>query len=68
MVEYKIDEAGLQKHREQTVEEILELLKEHDRVACVRFTGYGKSYYVVPELIRKLNAKCLIVVDRKSVV
>lgn len=68
MVEYKIDEAGLQKHREQTVEEILELLKEHDRVACVRFTGYGKSYYVVPELIRKLNAKCLIVVPSTPLV
>lgn len=61
-MEYKIDEVGLQKHREQTVEEILELLRFHDRVACVRYTGFGKSYYVVPELIRRLNDKCLIVV------
>ena len=61
-MEYKIDEVGLQKHREQTVEEILELLKKHDRGACVRFTGYGKSYHVLQQVLERIKGKVLILV------
>ena len=58
----ELDLEGLQKHREQTVFDILELLKTEDRVGCVRYTGYGKSYFVMRRLIEELDEKVLIVV------
>lgn len=57
-----LDINGLTEHREQTVVDILELLKDNNRVGCVRYTGYGKSYFVVRRLIEELNEKVLIVV------
>lgn len=40
-----IDYEELQKHRKQTKKDILELLKTHDRVGCVRPTRIWKKYY-----------------------
>lgn len=61
----ELDLEGLQKHREQTVSDILELLKTEDRVGCVRYTGYGKSYFVMRRLIEELNEKVMILVPNK---
>lgn len=61
----ELDLEGLQKHREQTVLDILELLKTEDRVGCVRYTGYGKSYFVMRRLIEELNEKVMILVPNK---
>lgn len=61
----ELDLEGLQKHREQTVFDILELLKTEDRVGCVRYTGYGKSYFVMRRLIEELNEKVMILVPNK---
>ena len=55
MNEYKIDEEGLNRHREQTVKEIQELLAKYNRVACVRYTGYGKSYHIVRKIIEDIS-------------
>jgi superfamily II DNA or RNA helicase len=57
-----IDYEKLNKHRESTVDDIIKLLENNNKVACVRYTGYGKSYYLVPSLINKLNSKVLILV------
>lgn len=61
----ELDLEGLKKHREQTVFDILELLKTEDRVGCVRYTGYGKSYFVMRRLIEELNEKVMILVPNK---
>ena len=53
MFEQKTEE--LNKHREKTINDIKELLKENDRVACIRYTGYGKSYYIVRKLIEEIS-------------
>lgn len=55
-------ELSLDKSRTKTVSDILELLKVNNRVACVRYTGYGKSYFVVKQLVDILNEDILIVV------
>ncbi len=65
---YDINQKALNESREQTVLDILDKLKDNDRVACVRYTGYGKSYYVVNKLIQKLNKPVLIVVPNKPLV
>ena len=61
-MDFNIDIKGLNESRKQTVKDILELLKENDRVACVRYTGYGKSYYIVKNLIKEWNKPTLIIV------
>lgn len=57
-----IDKNGLDMYREQTVNDIIQLLSVYDKVACNRYTGFGKSYYIVPQLIKRLNSKVIIVV------
>lgn len=57
-----IDKNGLDMYREQTVNDIIQLLDVYDKVACNRYTGFGKSYYIVPQLIKRLNSKVIIVV------
>ncbi len=64
-MDYFIDNNGLSEARKDTVNEILELLAENNKVCCIRYTGFGKSYYVVPELINKLDGKVLILVPSK---
>ena len=64
-MDYFIDNNGLSEARKDTVNEILELLIENNKVCCIRYTGFGKSYYVVPELINKLDGKVLILVPSK---
>ena len=61
-MDYIIDEVGLNKCRLDTANEIYTLLKDHNRVACVRYTGFGKSYYILPKLIELFDSKTLIVV------
>lgn len=61
-----IDEKELNISRTKTVQDILDLLKTNDRVACVRYTGYGKSYYIVTQLVNKLNKPILIVVPNAA--
>lgn len=57
-----IDTKALELHRKRTVEDIIKLLDNNDRVACIRYTGYGKSYYVIKSLIDKLQKEFLIIV------
>lgn len=57
-----VDIEKLNAHRKQTVLDILELLKTNKRVACVRYPSYGKSYYIVKELVPKLEGDIIIVV------
>lgn len=51
----------LEEHRSRTVGEILNLWNTHDRVACVRYTGYGKTYYVLRKLLEILNNKTFLI-------
>ena len=60
-----VDIEGLNNCRIQTVNDILDLLKINDKVACNRYTGFGKSYFVVRNLIDKLNSSVLIVVPNE---
>lgn len=56
-------------HRRNTVIEILKKLQEHDRVCCVRYTGYGKTYYIIKQLIDMFpNKQFLIFVPAKSLI
>lgn len=56
-------------HRRNTVIEILKKLQEHDRVCCVRYTGYGKTYYIIKQLIDIFPKKqFLIFVPAKSLI
>lgn len=63
---FKQDIEGLNRHREQTVEDIKELLKTNQRVACVRYTGYGKSYYIVRKLIEEIGGQKIIIVPNDT--
>ena len=54
-----IDYDGLNKHRKETKEEILNMLKENNKIAVVRPTGYGKSH-LIAELCSELPGKKLI--------
>ena len=67
-MDYDIDQKALNESREQTVLAILDKLRDNDRVVCVRYTGYGKSYYVVNKLVQKLNKPVLMVVPNKPLV
>lgn len=51
----------LEEHRNKTVEEIMYLLNNHDRVACVRYTGYGKTYYIMKEITHILKNKNFLI-------
>ena len=61
-MDYYIDEYNLNQIRYNTVNDIIKLLRTHDKVMCNRYTGFGKSYYVVPELVKRLDSKILILV------
>ena len=63
-----VDINGLNKCREQTINDIIDLLKTNNKVACNRYTGFGKSYYVVRGLIDKLNSNVLIVVPNEHLI
>lgn len=63
------DIIDISKHRRNTVIEILKKLQEHDRVCCVRYTGYGKTYYIIKQLIDIFpNKQFLIFVPAKSLI
>lgn len=62
-----IDYEGLNKHRLETKEEILNMLKEHNKVAIVRPTGYGKSH-LIAELCNELPGKKLILEPGKEII
>lgn len=62
---YGVKEYELNKSRNGTVTDIIELLKTHNKVMCNRYTGFGKSYYVVPELIKRLDSNVLLIVPSK---
>ena len=59
---FKINEEELNKHREQTLNEIFATLKNNQRVCCVRYTGYGKSYYILNKLVLLIEGQIIIVV------
>lgn len=63
-----INIVGLNESREQTVKDIIKLLDVNDKVACVRYTGYGKSYFIVKKLVDTLNKDTLIVVPSVALV
>ena len=54
------------KSREQDIYDITQLLKTHNRVVSVKYTGFGKSYFIVPNLIKQFNSEVLIVVPNNS--
>lgn len=59
----------LEEHRSRTVGEILGLWENHDRVACVRYTGYGKTHFIVRKILTILkNSTFLILVPRDNLV
>lgn len=59
----------LEEHRSRTVGEIIGKLDNNDRVCCVRYTGYGKTYYLIKRLIELLPDKqFLIFVPSKSLI
>lgn len=66
----EIEQIDLQKLfeiRAQTINEIEEAWKNHDRIACVRYPGFGKSYYIVKMLVEKyIDKKFLILVHRRA--
>lgn len=62
-----IDYDGLNKHRKETKEEILNMLKENNKIAVVRPTGYGKSH-LIAELCSELPGKKLILEPGKEVI
>lgn len=62
-----IDYEGLNKHRKETKEEILNMLKENNKIAVVRPTGYGKSH-LIAELCSELPGKKLILEPGKEVI
>ena len=62
-----IDYEGLNKHRRETKEKILNILKEHNKVAVVRPTGYGKSH-LIAELCNELPGKKLILEPGKEII
>lgn len=63
----QIDIQKLSEIRAETINEIEEAWKKYDRIACVRYPGFGKSYHVVKTLIEKnLNKQFLILVHRKA--
>ena len=47
----------LEEHRSRTIGEILEKLHNADRVCCVRYTNYGKTYWVIRPLINIYHDK-----------
>ena len=46
----------------ETINEILEKLETNNKVLCNRYTGFGKTYNVIPNIITALNSKFIIVV------
>ncbi len=59
----------LEEHRSRTIGEILGKLKQNDRVCCVRYTGYGKTYYLIKRLIEILpDKKFIVFVPAKSLI
>lgn len=63
------NEIDIGTHRRNTVIEILKKLQDNDRVCCVRYTGYGKTYYIIKQLIDMFpNKQFLIFVPAKSLI
>lgn len=54
------------KSREQDIYDITQLLKTHNRVVSVKYTGFGKSYFIIPNLIKQFNSEVLIIVPNNS--
>ena len=54
------------KVREQDVYDIMQLLKTNNRVISVKYTGFGKSYYIIPSLLKQFNSNAIIIVPNKS--
>ena len=54
------------KSREQDVYDIMQLLKTNNRVISVKYTGFGKSYYIIPSLLKQFNSNAIIIVPNKS--
>ena len=62
-----IDYDGLQKHREKMKQDILDLLKTEQRVACVQPTGIGKSHCIA-QLCNELKGKKLVLEPGTAVI
>lgn len=59
----------LEEHRNRTIGEILGKLQNNDRVCCVRYTGYGKTYHLIKRLMEIFSDKqFLIFVPAKSLI
>lgn len=56
----------LQEHREQTVGEIKTLLQNNSRVCCVRPTGYGKTHFVIRDIVEWFGHRCLILIPNTA--
>lgn len=54
-----IDYQSLEKHRKELKEELLNLIKENSRVACVQATGMGKSH-IIAELCNELPGNKIV--------
>lgn len=59
----------LGEHRSRTIGEILGKLQDNDRVCCIRYTGYGKTYHLIKRLIDIFpNKQFVIFVPAKSLI
>lgn len=59
--------SNLEVHREQTIQELKTLLETHNRVACVRPTGYGKTY-IISRLCEDFTGDKLILEPQTSLI
>lgn len=58
---------GLEQHREQTISQLKEMLLQHNHVACVRPTGYGKTF-IISRLCRDFVGRKLIIEPQTSII
>lgn len=63
-----VNQETLTNLRVTTVNQIEELLKEHDRVATVWCTGLGKSRYLIYPLCQRLPGKKLILEPNTEII
>lgn len=59
----------IEQHRTNTIKELNELLQHNNKVCCVRYTGYGKTYYIIKELVQIYSdCKFLMLVPTTSLI
>lgn len=63
MIDYEL----LDKHRKELKEELLDLIKNNDKIACVQPTGMGKSH-IIAELCNELPGNKIVLEPGKEII